>query len=210
MSTPQSRPASPPSPKQSDLLDSILCFADFHYAKQNWQPARDFLSLAVQVAPDNGQIHAALGSLQYQLQDYPAALISFSTAAQLNPKDADLQTQLAMAFLQNNRTGAAEAVLAKATELCPDSIAATKLLADIKLSRSRWAEAAALYGKLINKHPDQVTVFLSLAKCFYGVGDMEGVEATLGQVLTLDPTNEIAKENLLVLRRGMSPQSPSA
>jgi tetratricopeptide (TPR) repeat protein len=193
--------ASPPQPDKTSLLDATLQFADRHYAREDWVAARDFLTLAAQMAPDSAQVQAALGSLNYQLHDYQAAIASFATAVRLNASDPDVQTQLAMALLQNKEAGAAEAALLRALDLRPNFQTAIKLLADSKLGRRCYPEAAVLYGQLIDQHPDQVGVFLCLAKCFFGVGDREGAEAALGQVLTMDPSNEIARGNLLVLQR---------
>ncbi len=214
MNSPQaSSPTSPlpeSAPDTAALLDATLRFADAHYALQDWLAARDFLTLAVQMAPDQAQVQAALGSLNYQLQDYPAAIASFATAVRLNASDPDVQTQLAMALLQNKEVGAAEAALLRALELRPNFPTAIKLLADSKLGRRCYPEAAALYGKLIRQHPNQVGVFLCLAKCFFGVGDSEGAESALGQVLTIDPNNEIARDNLLVLQGKAPSLVPSA
>ena len=203
MTTPQPSSSIPTAPKPTPdavaLLDSALEYANDHYGRQNWVAARDFLSIAVQLAPDQPQIRAALGSLQYQLEDYGAAGGSFIVATAQSPNNPDLQTQLAMTYLKQNRAEAAEAALGRALALRPNDPTARKLLADSKRNRGRYQEAGLIYGGLINQHPDQVGVLLSLAKCFFELGEREGAEATLRQLLTLDPGNEIARDNLLVV-----------
>lgn len=188
------------APDRTALLGCILGFADAHYARKDWLAARDFLSLAVQIDPSYPRILGALGSLQFQLQEYPAAATAFSAAVRQNPEDPDLHIQLAMVQLKLDQPEAAEAALNRALGLRPNDPTALKLLADSKRDHGRYPEAGTIYGKLINNHPDQVGVFLSLAKCFYKAGDREGTEAALQYVLTLDPGNEIARENLTALQ----------
>ena len=190
-----------PTANSTALLDATLGYANAHYAREDWVAARDFLSLAVQLAPDQPQIRAALGSLQYQLEDYGAAGGSFIVATAQSPNNPDLQTQLAMTYLKQNRAEAAEAALGRALALRPNDPTARKLLADSKRDRGSYQEAGMIYGGLINQHPDQVGVLLSLAKCFFEMGEREGAEATLEQALTLDPGNEIARDNLLIVLR---------
>ena len=193
-----------PTPDPAALLASILRYADTHYARENWLAARDFLSLAVQINPDYPRLLGSLGSLQYQLQEYPAACATFSAAVHQTPDNPDLQIQLAMVQLRLNQPEAAEANLNRALELRPNDPTAMKLLADSKRDHGYYQEAATIYGKLINQHPDQVGVFLSLAKCFYKLGDREGTQAALEFVLTLDSGNAIARENLATLRDHIS------
>jgi len=182
------------------LIASIIRYADAHYARENWLVARDFLSLAVEIDPGYPRLLGSLGSIQFQLQEYPAACTSFSAAVRRNPDDPDLHIQLAMVHSKLDHPGAAEAALNRALGLRPDDPTTLRLLADSKRDQGRYQEAGAIYGKLINRHPDQVGVFLSLAKCFFKLGDREGTQAALELVLTLDPNNEIARENLATLQ----------
>ena len=182
------------------LLALTIRYADAHYAREDWLAARDFLSLAVEIDPNYPRLLGSLGSLQFQLQEYPAARTTFSAAVRQNPNDPDLHIQLAMVQLKLDQPEAAEASLNSALGLRPNDLTALKLLADSKRDHGRYLEAGTLYGQLINQHPDQVGVFLSLAKCFYKSGDREGPQAALQFVLTLDPANEIARENLATLQ----------
>ena len=182
------------------LIASILRLADAHYAREDWLAARDFLSLAIEIDPGYPRLLGSLGSIQFQLQEYPAACTSFSAAVRRNPNDPDLHVQLAMVHSKLEHPEAAEAALNRALGLRPNDSTALKLLADSRRDHGYYQEAGTIYGKLINQHPDQVGVFLSLAKCFFKRGDREGTQAALEFVLTLDPNNEIARENLITLQ----------
>ena len=189
-----------PTPDPAALFDRVLGFANAHYAREDWLAARDFLSLALEIDPGYPRLLGSLGSIQFQLQEYPDARTTFSAAVRQNPNDPDLHIQLAMVHLKLEHPEAAEAALNRSLGLRPDDPTALKLLADSKRDHGYYQEAGAIYGKLINRHPDQVGVFLSLAKCFFKLGDGEVTQAALEFVLTLDPANATARENLAALQ----------
>lgn len=90
---------------------------------------------------------------------------------------------------------AAQTALGRALELLPNDSTALKLLADSQRDRGRYREAAISYGKLINQPPDHVGVLLSLAKCFFELGALEDTQAALEYVLTVDPANQVARDD---------------
>ena len=202
------RPASASAPVAVDalppanaLLNSILRRADAHFAREDWVAARDALGLAVSIAPDNPQLLGALGSLHFRLKDYPEASAALGVAVRQNPDNPDLRTQLAMVHIELKRMSEAEAELRQVLVLRPDDPTALKLLADCYRDQRLYQDAAAIYEKLVDRHSDQVGVLLSLAKCFYGLGDMNRSLAALDRVLMLDPTNATARENWELLKR---------
>jgi spore maturation protein CgeB len=191
------------------LLDSILRRADAQYAREDWPAARDFLSLAAEVAPDNPQVLGALGSLHYKLKDYPAAGASFTAALRQSPDDPDLRIQMAMVQIQLGCSSDAEASLRQALGLRPDDITALKLLADCYRDQGLHEDAAAIYESLVDRHPDRMGVLLCLANCFLGLGNTKGAQGALDQVLKIDPTNNTARENLALLQSRAIKKSPA-
>ena len=198
-----------PTADLATLIASTLRFADAHYARKDWLAARDFLSLAAQINPNYPRLLGSLGSLQFQLQEYPTACSTFSAAVRRNPDDPDLQIQLAMVHLKLEHLEAVEAALNRALGLRPDDPTALKLLADMNRDHGGYRDAALIYGKLINHHLDQAGVLLSLAKCFFELGDREGAQAALEHVLAVDPNNEIAHDNLGVIGTQAGASSPA-
>ena len=70
---------------EQDILDSILGLLNAHYAKQSWLAATDFLSLPIEISPNDSVIHGALGSLRCKLNGFTKACASFTTAVNLSP-----------------------------------------------------------------------------------------------------------------------------
>jgi tetratricopeptide (TPR) repeat protein len=203
MNAPQasSSPSAPPkaAPDTAALLDSILRSADAHYAREDWMAARDSLSLAVQLAPDQGQIHAALGSLQYRLQDYPAACASFKTATSKSPENADLHTQLAMVHLQLKQVDEAQAALQQSLKLRPNNPTARQMLGDLDFEATRYADAAQQYCAALGSNPDGLSLLLPLGKCLYELRDLASARWCFERVIALEPLNVIASEALQIL-----------
>lgn len=200
-------------PDTAALLDSILRSADAHYAREDWVAARDSLSLAVQLAPDQGQIHAALGSLQYRLQDHPAAVAAFAAAISLCPDNPDLHTQMAMVHLQLKQVDEAKAALQQSLKLRLNNPTARQMLGDLDFAAKRYADAAQQYCALLGSNPDGVNILLHLGKCLYELRDLASARWCFERVIALEPSNEIASEALQILaanRNGVPAPSASS
>lgn len=192
--------AAPKSPADTAaLLDSILTSADAHFAREDWAAARDGLSLAVELAPNQTQIRAALGSLQYRLQEYPAARASFSIATSQSPENPDLHTQLAMAHIALQQEDAAKAALQRAVKLRPDHLTARQMLGGFDFAAKRYADAAQQYCAAVGSNPNNVNLLLHLGKCLYELRDLASARWCFERVTFLEPTNELAAEALKIL-----------
>ena len=133
-------------------------------------------------------------------EDAESCIADFQERAMAYYLTKPVRPELAMVDSKLHHPEAAEAALNRSLGLRPNDPAALKLLADSKRDDGFYQEAGIIYGELINQHPDQFEILLSLAKCFYKLGDREGVKAALEQVLALDPGNAIAQDNLAVIR----------
>ena len=87
---------------------------------------------------------------------------------------------------------------------------ALKILADWNLGQQRYQEAALTYGKLIDKEPARVELYLSLAKCFFELGDQATAESALERALHLEPHNQLVQDNLSALRGLKTQALPAA
>ena len=192
--------AAPRSPADTAaLLDSILNSADAHFALEDWAAARDALCLAVELAPNQTQIRAALGSLQYRLQDYPAACASFTIATSQRPDNPDLHTQLAMAHIALQQEDSAKAALQQAVNLRPNHLTARQLLGGFDFAAKRYADAAQHYCAAMGSHPNEVNLLLHLGKCLYELRDLASARWCFERVIATEPTNMNATEALQIL-----------
>jgi tetratricopeptide (TPR) repeat protein len=206
-------PAAPPKPIKDPaaLLASIIRYADAHYAREDWLAARDFLSLAVQIDPCYPRLLGSLGSLQFQLQEYPAACSTFSAAVRQSPDNPDLHIQLAMVHLQLKQVGEAKAALQRSLSLRPNNPTARQMLGDLDFAAKRYGDAAQHYCALLESNPDGVNLLLHLGKCLYELRDLASARWCFERVIALEPSNAIASEALQILAASASSTScPSA
>jgi len=90
--------------------------------------ARDILLQAMELEPQLTQLHAALGSVYCQLQDYPASTEAFSRALELEPENVDLLKQAALVHLAAGQPAAATTLLQQAARLEPADRQVAELL----------------------------------------------------------------------------------
>ena len=205
-------PAAPPKPTPDPavLLASVIRFADTHYAREDWLAARDFLSLALEIDPDYPRLLGSLGSLQFQLQEYPDARTTFSAAVRRNPNDPDLHIQLAMVQIKLQQVDEATAALQRSLTLRPNNPTARQMLGDLDFAAKRYADAAQQYCALLEGNPDGLSLLLHLGKCQYELRDIASARWCFERVIALEPSNPIASEALQILAASASPASCSS
>ncbi|HEY5229013.1 MAG TPA: tetratricopeptide repeat protein [Opitutaceae bacterium] len=129
----------PPDPTPVvEALNAILERADKYFASKDWKMVRELLGVAVSLSPGDVMLLSALGGVEYEQKNYPAALAHFTSAEQVNADDPELQIKLGMTYLAMNRFIEAFAALRKAIALRPGDPTATKLLKDADTQRMRW------------------------------------------------------------------------
>jgi tetratricopeptide (TPR) repeat protein len=187
------------------LLNSILCRADSSFARKDLPAARDFLSLAVGIAPDHPELLATLGNLHFLLREFRDACAVFSSAARQCPDNPDFLLRLALSHRELGQPAETETVLRRVLVLRPGDWSALKLLADCYRDQKRHQEAAVIYLELLGRPPTSVDVLLSLAKFFDGLGNPAAARSALEEVLRVDSANQLARENLSVLTTRRAP-----
>ena len=194
-----------PTPDPAVLLASVIHFADTHYAREDWLAARDFLSLAVQINPNYPRVLGSLGSLQFQLQEYPDACATFSAAVTQSPEDPDLHIQLAMVQIKLQQVDDAKAALQRSLTLRPNNPTARQMLGDLDFAAKRYTDAAQQYCALLESNPDGVNLLLHLGKCQYELRDLAWASWCFERVIALDATNATATEAIQILAASASP-----
>jgi Flp pilus assembly protein TadD len=181
------------------LVAAVLQSAEAHYVRGNVATAREFLVLL-----NHGNRHTAdsaqsLGNLHFLLGEYQEAADCYHASLQLDRRSPVAWVGLATACQHLGDEVNADTCIREALNLDHGNQAALRLDADQKLRTKRFQEAALTYRRLIGSYPDQQGVFLSLAKCFFELGDRESCEAALRYVLEIDPSNALARDNLAAL-----------
>ena len=182
------------------FVRAIIQTAEEHYQQRNLAAARQSLLLLDTLAAHTPDTLQTIGNLSLLLGEHEPAGEAYRRALALKPDDVSLLVSLALVDFHLRTHPDFNGFLSRALELDPENPDALKILADWNLGQQRYQAAALTYEKLIGKAPERADFRLSLAKCFYELGDKANAKSTLEYALQLDPENQLARENLDALR----------
>lgn len=187
----------------TDLLD----VAGMYFANGDLKSCRSSLVWALEMAPENPQVLAACASVRFQLQEFAEARQQFEEAAKRDTTNAVLQVQLARTCLELEDIEGFENALARALEIDEDCPEALRLLGDLNFSQGQHRTAANAYERALNRNSSDITLHLLLGNARFSAGEFAEAEQAFENALKLDPTNEVARENLGVVRSKMNKNS---
>lgn len=122
----------------SGLVDRAFAFME----QAEWGAAREVLTEAVRRGPCHAQLHEALGTACYRLEDRPAAATAFARALALEPENIELLVQTALVRLELGNRASAEALLRRASALAAGNPTVVKLLARCQEQKAAEVPAA--------------------------------------------------------------------
>lgn len=114
----------------------------------------------------------------------------------LYPDSADLRYYLALYWQLVKQYDKAKVEYYNSIALDNDFYAPAFSLGSLNLSENRALEAQYWFEYLYARHPDDLNVKNNLAACFAGKGELETAKALWREILTVDPSYELAAKNL--------------
>ena len=163
-------------------------------------PARDFLRHATDIDPHDAQTWIALGSLEFEMGVYDEAGLAFHRAAQQEPINPRIYLHLALTHEKLGNLELAEGLYDHALVLSPANPMALSLTGNFFMNRKRHDRARPYYEQLLQQRPDDVDILLRLGVCNYRIGDTSTARQCFERVLRIQPANEVAMENLDVMK----------
>ena len=189
-----------PKNELNHKLHNLLEDADFFDCAGNTDSTAQTLEKAAHIAPKDGIIISALGSVYFKLGKYEKAREMFRKEIELKPRDADSYTRLAMASLACERIDEFESAIGIAVEINPNHMEALRFLGKINLQTARYLDAAKIFAKLVELNPKFMEFYLALGYAFHQGGEQDTAKMVFERVLELDPQNECATNNLSFMR----------
>jgi tetratricopeptide (TPR) repeat protein len=202
--------------ERETLVQAILRAANTHYERNNVAAACDFLRLLDYCNAHTPETLQTLGNLCFVLGDYGPAAAAYQRALTHAPAHAGLWVLLALTSREIKDFQTLQASLSRALDLEPGNPEALKLLADELRDQGHYQDAAHINGGLVERDPRHIDNCLSLAKCFFELGDITTTISALRQVLELNSAHQSTRENLAKLEaltaannhRATSPRLP--
>ncbi|MDA7675396.1 tetratricopeptide repeat protein [bacterium] len=180
--------------------DQILHRANESYQLGDIEAAIQEIEKAMSTQPSNPALYATLGSLEFEFGQTDKAVKNLRKAVQIEGDSADFTTRLALAEFTAGNTDKFKKYINSALELDSRYTPALKVRADFNLSISSHKKAATDYVDIIKIEPKNVEALLALAVCFYETGDKDATTMTYERVLSIDPDNTLAKDNLTTVK----------
>lgn len=199
-------------PQLSALVTGAPRTADDHlnagikaYRAEEFADAIRALQQAVQVDPSRADVHYFLGQALESLGRTDEAIRQYQASLERNRDLAASQYNLAVIYRTRGNYQSAEAALKEAIRASPDFSGAHLLLGTLYFSRQDWeqalAELLAAARHPFSRREDEVGFQLMVATTYAKLGRADEALVHWRKVLSLEPENREAKEQLHALDR---------
>ncbi len=190
------------SESNSAVSDPTVLIAAAETSFQQGDHAAAILSLkhALELRPDNFDLLIFLGNVQYHAKDLVGAVACFTRATVQRPDALPAHLSRASALVELGDFVESEASVRVALALEPDNLSALKILSRLLLRGNRFKDLAPICEVILQHHGSDTDTWLALGRCRYELGDLQGAHKAFEQVRSLDPSNQIAADNLAHLR----------
>jgi tetratricopeptide (TPR) repeat protein len=172
-------PDLPEVPDSTEMLAMLVRSAQDHYLAGRYESAQAFLELAQEPDIQPATAWRRVGELHFSLGEYEAAGWAYGYATACAPGDPRLHVWLARICLCLGEIPSFEGYLRRALDLAPENAPALQLLADLDRDNGLYDDAARFYRKLIVAQPDHYENLLSLALCYFHLGDSDAAKGWL-------------------------------
>jgi len=133
-----------------------------------------------------GRAAEAIVELERLLEEVPGAIPAL--------KD------LALLYYGNGEKARATACFQQALEMAPWDIYALNNLANLHFDMEEPAKALIIYQKLVTLNPGDTGALLAIGNLYYILGEKNTATAYFAKTLEIDPGNDIARQNIELLR----------
>jgi protein O-GlcNAc transferase len=144
--------------------------------------------------------YASLGRAELQIGDFGAAATDLENAAQLNPTDPGVTMQLADAYNRLGQYIKSCDVLSRVLAVDPGNMPLRFKFANSLYHAERYADALTQFTQLVTFDPKNADFLVNMGAVYVAMDSTKLAIEAWQKALKLDPTNEIAKQNLKAVK----------
>lgn len=134
-----------------------------------------------------------LGASERWLGNWGAAADGLGVASQLNPTESAYRVEYGSAvFRSTGDINQAASIIESVLESNPDDLHVMLVLADMYLQAERPQRSLEWSERAVGLEPSEPAPWLRVAQAYWAVEQEDQARQALAEVLTLDPTNEVA------------------
>jgi len=176
--------------------DAMLVEAELAFSSGAPQAGRDLLARLERDHPDDPMLFGRMVALLVRAGKTRDAVALAGHWAAAHPADYHGEMLEARAQLLAKQNVAALEHARAAVALAPDSVETHALLGSVYQSAQRWAEAESVWNAATLRFPSDTRLPLQLSYCREKLGDLEGAERPLRELLARDPDDAEALNSL--------------
>ncbi|HHH42017.1 MAG TPA: tetratricopeptide repeat protein [Chloroflexi bacterium] len=188
---PTSPPATP-TPSAQELLERGVALLD----QGQYEEALAELEKALELAPEDANVHANLGTAYANLGRTEEAIAEWQEAIRLNPDHYLAHYNLGVVYNDLGQTEEAIAELQEAIRVNPDYAPAHRELGLAYAEMGREEEAIAEYQEALRVDPDNVEVHVDLGISYAKQNRLDEAIAEWERALQINPDHAFAHYNL--------------
>ena len=151
--------------------------------------------------PNDYAANYNLGALLLSRHEPAEAARLFEVAIAQRPGSATALNSLGAALLQLGRKQEAAQRLQQAVQADPDYLDARYNLASALAFNGQFAESARQFAQVVKRRPNDADAEARLGSVLAALKDYTAAESHLRRALSLDPNNQVAKDNLRLLEQ---------
>jgi len=175
-------------PQKVDVTELII------RGKQLWDAQDIAGALAVYrqaaiAAPKNGRIHASIGFLLTQQQNFPEAITAFERATILDKNDPKPLIALGFVYTQQQRYPEALIAYRRAIRIDPRNLDAYLSVGYVLTQQQDFFGAVGAYRTIITLLPNNIKAYLNLGYLFQQKGNLDEALNTYLNANRLEPDN---------------------
>ncbi len=160
---------------------------------------RDYLTHT----PDCLPAKLGLGSIIFHKEQYKEAEKIYAEILNSGPENEEALLYMAKIKLAGETTGEFEELYSRHEKLFAASPLLKRTYIEYLIQKDSINQAAEEIQHLLNENPGDLEIHILAGNLFYRQGKYEEAEKMFRNALTIDPANEIAKENLQVVLNEM-------
>ncbi|NEZ05082.1 tetratricopeptide repeat protein [Wenzhouxiangella sp. XN201] len=171
-----------------DHIETLVALGQLYRGTGEIDRSFEKLRQALDIAPNDEQVHAALGETHRVAGQMEEAEQSFRTAIRLDPAYWRNYWALGRVLAETGRLEEAADFVRRAIELEPENAAAWSTLGGIYFYQSEFIQAADAFRQSIGSHPTPQAYANAGTQYFYG-GDFTRARAMFEQAVSLSPAD---------------------
>ncbi len=166
----------------------------------NWAGKHDeaarLVSMAADLIPEDGQMHAEKGIALWQAGDRDGALVHYREAVRLEPWNARAHRSLGVLLSELNRLDEAATALEEAVRMDPTMSYAYYDLGIVLQAQGQIHRAESAYRTAVKLDPTLAVAYNNLGIICAQRGDVKGAYTQFAKAVEADPDNKEAARNL--------------